>query len=88
MGETLSGPACRAARGLLEWNVRDLCSAASVSPNTVGRLEAGKGIGPDPSARISGAFTAHGVELLGDGRPGARVSDPAVFDKASVTKRS
>ena len=88
MGETLSGPACRAARGLLEWNVRDLCSAASVSPNTVGRLEAGKGIGPDPSARILGAFAAHGVQLLADGRPGARVSDPERFAQSVATKRS
>lgn len=86
--DALSAPACRAARGLLEWSVRDLCAAAGVSPNTVGRLEAGSGIGPEPTARISGAFTAHGVELLGDDRPGARVSDPERFAQAVATKRS
>lgn len=74
MTEHLSPIASRAARGILQWSVRDLCTAAAVSPNTVGRLEAGDGVGPEPTARIAGAFAKAGVELLGDGRPGARLT--------------
>ena len=73
MTDHLSAIGSRAARGILEWSVRDLCREAGVSPNTVGRLESGSGIGPDPTARIARAFADHGVELLGDGKPGARL---------------
>ena len=74
MTDHISPSACRAARGILEWSVRDLCREAGVSPNTVGRLESGAGIGPEPTARIAKAFADGGIELLNDGRPGARMA--------------
>lgn len=73
MTNNLSAIGSRAARGILEWSVRDLCREAGVSPNTVGRLESGAGIGPEPTQRIAQAFADHGVELMGDGKPGARL---------------
>jgi len=76
MTDNLSAIASRAARGILQWSVRDLCREAGVSPNTVGRLESGSGIGPEPTARISKAFADHSVELLDGGRPGARMTRP------------
>ncbi len=75
MTDQLSTVACRAARAILRWSAKDLCRAAGVSATTVSRLEAGDGIGPEPTARITSAFAKAGVELLGDGRPGARRSD-------------
>ncbi len=77
MTDSLTAIASRAARGILEWSVRDLCREAGVSPNTVGRLESGAGIGPAPTQRIAQAFADHGVELLGDGKPGARLVEAA-----------
>lgn len=77
MTDHLSAPASRAARGILQWSVRDLCREAGVSPNTVGRLESGIAIGPEPTERIAKAFADHGIELLGGGLCGARMSRPA-----------
>lgn len=76
MTDTLSAISSRAGRAILEWSVRDLCREAGVSPNTVGRLESGSGIGTEPTQRIAEAFGAHGVELLGGGKPGARLARP------------
>lgn len=74
MTAEVSPEACRAARAILQWSAKDLCREASVSPNTVGRLESGAGIGPEPSARIAQAFTDQGIELLAEGKPGARLA--------------
>lgn len=84
MDDILTAYSSRAARGLLQWSVRDLCAAAGVSPNTVGRLEAGEKIGQHPTDRIVRAFSTHGVELLAEGRPGARVRDPEQFPRSEV----
>lgn len=74
--EAITGPACRAARALLRWSVRDLVSAAGVSPNTVGRLEADGSIGEEPSRRIADAFASAGVDVFGPAQPGARLQQP------------
>lgn len=65
--------ASKAARAILGWNAKDLCRAAGVSPHTVGRLESGGEISTEQNERIAQAFAAHGIELLGDGKPGARL---------------
>jgi transcriptional regulator with XRE-family HTH domain len=69
----LTGEGCRAARAILNWSVRDLLRAAGVSPNTVNKVESGGIIGAEAAGRIAAAFEAHGVEILGDDRPGARL---------------
>ena len=73
MTDQIAPEASKAARAILGWNAKALCKAAQVSPHTVGRLESGASIGPEPLQRIAKAFADNGVELLGDGKPGARL---------------
>lgn len=76
----LTGEACRAARALLGWSVRDLTSKARVAPNTLSELEGkdreGKPksgeIPAEAAARILTAFDDAGVEILNGDAPGAR----------------
>lgn len=69
----LTPEACRAARALLRWSVRDLMREAGASPNTVTKFEGGGEIRPETAAKIVAAFARYGVEVLGDGAPGARL---------------
>jgi pentatricopeptide repeat protein len=73
MGAKLTAAACRAARGLLAWTVRDLMREAGVSPNTVTSLEGGKDIRAETEAKIVAAFNAHGVEITNGDGTGARL---------------
>jgi PAS domain S-box-containing protein len=74
----LAGAQIRAARGLLNWSVRDLSQASGVSPSVIRRLEE---FNAAPSAReermgdIQAAFEASGVEFLfpSDGKPAVRL---------------
>jgi hypothetical protein len=61
----LTAQACRAARGLLDWTVRDLMREAQLSPNTAAILERGGTIRPDTEAKITAAFARHGVQIIG-----------------------
>jgi PAS domain S-box-containing protein len=75
--DTITGAQLRAARGILNWSVRDLAEAASVSPSTIRRLEESNGApqGPEPSlAPIRASLEAAGVEFLFPpvGKPGLR----------------
>jgi len=72
-GPKLTAPACRAARALLGWSVRDLQREARVSPNTVTAFEGGKTIREETADKIAAAFDAHGVEILNGNSPGARL---------------
>lgn len=72
----LTSAQIRAARGLLNWSVRELAEAAGVSPMTVKRLEAG---GPDlvredSVLRIRRALEAASVEFVfaAGAKPGVR----------------
>ena len=59
---------CRAARAILEWNVKDLAAKAKVAPNTVVRFENGIGTSNAPTlAMIRQAFEAAGVRFSDDG---------------------
>jgi len=69
----LTDAACRAARGLLNWTVRDLMREAGVSPNTVTALESGKGVRPETEAKIIAAFERHAVEITNGDGTGARL---------------
>lgn len=73
----LTGAQLRAARGILNWSVRELAQAAAVSSSTIRRLE--EMDGPPPSreeslAPLQAALEAGGVEFLFPpiGKPGVR----------------
>lgn len=61
----LTPEACRAARALLKWSMRDLAKAAGVSLETVLRVEQGGGIyKPGTLAKLCEAFAMRGVDLV------------------------
>jgi PAS domain S-box-containing protein len=73
----LTGAQLRAARGILNWSVRELSQAASVSSSTIRRLEEMNGPPPgreDSLKPLQAALEAGGVEFLfpPSGRPGVR----------------
>lgn len=73
----LTGAQLRAARGILNWSVRELSQAASVSSSTIRRLEEMNGPPPgreDALKPLQAALEAGGVEFLfpPSGRPGVR----------------
>ncbi len=63
------------ARAALGLGVRDLARLASVSPDTVARLERGEELRPTTIAAIRGALEAAGVVFLDEngGGPGVRM---------------
>jgi transcriptional regulator with XRE-family HTH domain len=66
----------RAARGLLNWTIRDLAERAGVHRNTVTRMEADKVThGPTIAAMVR-ALESAGIEFLNSGRPGVRLRMP------------
>ena len=60
----LSADTCRAARALLRWSVADLVREASVSPNSIQKVESGDTVRQATVGRILGAFQRNGVETL------------------------
>ena len=57
--------ACRAARALLGWSMRDLASRSGVSLGAVNRLEGGEATPRRGTAKkVIDAFTAHGVQIV------------------------
>ena len=68
----------RAARGLLNWTVRDLAQAAGVHRNTVTRCEGETALGGLAIATIRAALEAAGVQFIeqNGGGPGVRLRDP------------
>lgn len=57
--------ACRAARALLSWSMRDLASNSGVSLGAVNRLEGGAAKARRGTAkRITDAFQTHGVRII------------------------
>ncbi len=64
--------ACRAARALLKWSMRDLAEHSGVAWTTVNRIEAGTAARDATAEKIVAAFAAHGVEIVAaDDRTGA-----------------
>lgn len=69
----LTGQACKGARGLLSWGVRDLAREASVGVNTISRLESGGQANAATRLAILNAFWRHGVEITNGEYTGARL---------------
>ena len=56
--------ALRAARGLLNWGVRDLGREAGVAWTTVSQFENGRSLRKSTAAKLAKALKARGVELI------------------------
>ncbi len=69
----------RMARAALGMGVRDLASAAKVSPDTVARLERGESLYPRTVEAIRAALESAGVEFIEEngGGPGVRLRKAA-----------
>jgi transcriptional regulator with XRE-family HTH domain len=69
----------RAARGLLNWTVRDLAEKSGVHRNTVTRVETEATAAGHSIAAIQAAFEAAGVEFIAEngGGPGVRLKKSA-----------
>lgn len=64
----------RAARGLLNWTVRDLAEKAKIHRNTVSNFETGRYAGdPEKVAAMRRAIEKAGVEFTNGKRPGVRL---------------
>jgi len=69
----MTGAQIRAARGFLNWSVRDLGKKAKVHFNTVHAIEHGNSHGkPDTMAAIRRALEKAGVQFTNGKRPGVR----------------
>ncbi len=62
----LTPEASRAARGLLNWSLKDLAEKAGVAFTTISQFENGRPAFGATAAKIEEAFSAHGVELVAD----------------------
>ena len=82
----LNPEACRAARALLRWSMRDLAKAAGVSLETVLRVEQGGGpFKPETLAKLCDAFAAEGVDLVVQAtRSGAVLNHPRGGDNGGA----
>lgn len=69
----LTAEACRAARALLGWGVRDLARHSGVNYVTIARIEGGASPREATEAKIVEAFAAHGVEITNGNGTGARL---------------
>jgi ribosome-binding protein aMBF1 (putative translation factor) len=69
----LTPQACRAARALLGWGVRDLAKEAEVGVASVARYEAGEPLRDDTVQKMKDAFEANGVEITNGKGTGARL---------------
>ena len=58
------------ARAALMLGVRDLASAAGVSPTTISKIERGETLAPRTLAAIRAALEAAGVEFTDGNEPG------------------
>ncbi len=68
----LTPEASRAARGLLNWSLKDLAEKAGVAFTTISQFENGRPSYGTTAAKIAAAFEAEGVELVsGEDRTGA-----------------
>lgn len=64
---------CKMARAATGLGVRDLAKLASVSPDTIARLERGEELKPATVAAIRAALEAAGVEFIAENGGGAGV---------------
>lgn len=69
----LTPHACRAARALLGWGVRDLAKEVSIGPDSISAYERGGKMRDSNKAKIVAAFDSHGVEITNGNGTGARL---------------
>ena len=70
----MTGAQIRAARGFLDWTVRDLGKKAKLHWNTIHSIEHGKSNGtPATLAAIRKALEKAGVQFTNGKRPGVRL---------------
>lgn len=62
----LTPEASRAARGLLNWSLKDLAEKAGIAFTTISQFENGRPSYGSTAAKILAAFEAEGVELVAD----------------------
>ena len=60
----LTPEASRAARGLLNWSLKDLADKAGVAFTTISQFENGRPAFAKTGAKITATFAAHGVTLI------------------------
>jgi transcriptional regulator with XRE-family HTH domain len=75
------------ARAALKLSVRDVASAAKVSPNTVTKIEAGLQVNNSTAAAVRLALEAAGVEFIAEngGGPGVRLRKPSAPKAAAIS---
>ncbi len=71
---------CKMARIALGWGTRDLAEAASVSPDTIARLERGEQLKSSTLAAVRTAFEAAGIEFIPENGGGPGVRAPKLKD--------
>ena len=69
----LTPEACRAARAILKWSVRDLGGHAEIAFSTVHLFEKGETVREESKAKMVAAFAAERVEITNDEGTGARL---------------
>jgi transcriptional regulator with XRE-family HTH domain len=70
----VTGAQLRAARGLLNWSVRELAERAKVHRNTISNYERGKYAGTlETVAAIKGAIEKAGVSFINGKHPGVKL---------------
>jgi len=69
----MTGAQARMARAALKMSVRDLATAAEVSPNTVTRIEADLPSNNSTISAVRRALEAAGVEFTNGGEPGVKL---------------
>jgi transcriptional regulator with XRE-family HTH domain len=74
----MNGIQCRLARTALGWSLADLSKAATVSTNTIKRLESDEELRPSTLARIRNALETAGIEFIPEngGGVGVRFRQP------------
>lgn len=69
----LTPEACRAARALLGWTVRELGERTGIAFETISKYENGRPMRDANKAALAVVFDAAGVDILNGDAPGARL---------------
>jgi transcriptional regulator with XRE-family HTH domain len=73
MKPPLTPEACRAARAILQWSMRDLAERSGVKHTTIHAIENGSKPRAATEAKLVAAFEAAGVEITNGTGTGARL---------------
>jgi transcriptional regulator with XRE-family HTH domain len=69
----LTPQGCRAARGLVNWSVRELGAKCGISGESISAFENGRPMRESNKAAVIAALEAEGIEILNGDAPGARM---------------